>query len=95
VRGLGNASNRGEWHLLEFTLNSKLTTEIGGSAGPSCVLDMLPAHDELPAPTAHLRVKEGIAVSFEQLEMYLPALHAVPLADLHEETSFQMTVWRS
>jgi hypothetical protein len=29
---------------------------------------------------------------FEQLEVYLRALHSVPPADLNEEPSFQMTV---
>jgi hypothetical protein len=60
MRGLGNASNRDKWHLLENTLNLKLNTEIGGSASPSCVFNILPAYEELPAPRAHLRVKEGI-----------------------------------
>jgi hypothetical protein len=54
VRGLCNASKRGKYHFLECTLNSKLNTEIGGSASPSCVLAALPTHEELPAPVAHL-----------------------------------------
>jgi hypothetical protein len=45
VPGLGNASNRGKWHLLERTLNSKLNTEIGGSANPFSVFNKVPTHD--------------------------------------------------
>jgi hypothetical protein len=58
--GLGKASNRSKWHLLERTLNSKLNTEIGGSARRYCVFDILAAHEELPAPIAHFGVREGI-----------------------------------
>jgi hypothetical protein len=38
-------------------------------------------------------IREGIiTVSFEQLEVYLHALYAVLLADINEETLFQMAV---
>jgi hypothetical protein len=41
---------------------------------------------------AHLRIREGIiTVYVEQLEVYLPVLQAVSLADLNEETLFRMT----
>jgi hypothetical protein len=90
VRGLGNASNRGNWHLLEYTLNSKLNSEIGGR---SCVVDILPTHEEPLDPISHIRVREGIIiVLFEQLEMHLPALQAIPPADLNEEMLFQMAI---
>jgi hypothetical protein len=47
VRGLGNASNKGMWYLLEYTLNSKLNTEIGRLVSLSCVFDILSAHAKL------------------------------------------------
>jgi hypothetical protein len=79
VHGLGNTSKRDKWHLLECTLNSKLNTEIGRSASSFYDFDILPAHEELPAPIAHIRVREGIiTVEFEELEVQLPALQAVP-----------------
>jgi hypothetical protein len=93
VRSLGNPSNRGKLHLLEYALNSNLNTEIVGPASPSCDVDIRPAPEELPAPMSRFRVREGIiAVYFDRLEMYLPALQAVPLANLDEETLFRMTV---
>jgi hypothetical protein len=93
VRGLGNASNRGKWHFLDCTLNLELNIEIGRSASPSCVIDLLPAHGELPDPTAHLRIREGIITGwFEQLEVEFPALQALPPADFNEETLLHMIV---
>jgi hypothetical protein len=92
VHGLGNALNGAKWHFLECTLNSKLNTKTGGSSSPSGVFDTLPVHEELPAPIAHLRVREGIIiVSLEQLMVYLPALQALPPADLNKETLVLMT----
>jgi hypothetical protein len=93
VRSLGSAPNRGKWHLFKCILNSKLTTEFGESVSPSCIVDILPAHEELPTPITHLRVREGIiTVWFEQLKAYLSALLAVPPPDVNKEKLFHMTV---
>jgi hypothetical protein len=93
VRRLGNASTRAKWHFLECTLNSKLNTEITATISPSCVVDISPVHEELPAPRARLRVRDGIiTVQFEQLEAYLSALQAVQRTSLNEERLYQITI---
>jgi hypothetical protein len=78
---LGNALNRCKWQFLSRTLNSKLNTEIGGSASPSCVFNRLPAHKQLSAPTEHLS-----GVKFKQLEVDSFVLQAIPTANFDDET---------